>query len=102
MTLGLKKLGVWVVAGFLMAQVALATAEPTKVPLDVNKATVEQLADLPYIGPKRAALIVERRQQKPFATVEELLEVKGVGPKILEQLKPFITVSGSAAVPKTN
>lgn len=61
--------------------------------LDVNRATAEELELLPGIGPAIAQRIVDhRRQYGPFSTVEELIEVKGIGEKTLEKLKPYITI----------
>ena len=62
--------------------------------IDINKASVEELVQLPRIGQKMAERIVEYRQEHgPFKTVEDLKAVKGIGDKVLEQLKPSITVS---------
>ncbi|GJM43759.1 MAG: hypothetical protein DHS20C21_06010 [Gemmatimonadota bacterium] len=61
-------------------------------PIDLNDASVELLSELPGIGPAKARAIVERRQQGPFRTVEELAEVRGIGPKTVERLRPFVTV----------
>ena len=50
-------------------------------PLDLNAATAEDLAELPGIGPELAARIVAyRAEHGPFARVEDIMEVKGVGP----------------------
>ncbi|MBI4400215.1 MAG: helix-hairpin-helix domain-containing protein [Nitrospirae bacterium] len=65
--------------------------------LDLNRATVEQLQALPGIGEVLAQRIVERRQARgSFRTVDELRDVKGIGAKKLERLRPLVTVSTPA------
>jgi len=61
-------------------------------PLDLNRATVEDLLRVPGIGPRLAEAIVAARAEKPFASVGELRRIKGVGPKTLEKLRPFVAV----------
>jgi len=57
-------------------------------PLDLNSATLDELIDLPGIGPVLAQRIIEYRERHGgFKTVEELLEIRGIGPKRFEQLK---------------
>ncbi len=61
--------------------------------LDLNEATVEALQSLPGVGPVLAARIVERRVARgPFRRVEELQDVKGIGRKRMEQLRPWVRV----------
>ncbi len=61
--------------------------------IDLNKATIEELENLPGIGPKIAKNIVEYREKfGPFRSVEELLEIKGIGPKRLKRLKKYLKV----------
>jgi competence protein ComEA len=59
-------------------------------PIDINKATAAELQMLPGIGPTRARLIIEARQIGAFERVEDLRRVSGIGPKILEKLRPYI------------
>lgn len=64
-------------------------------PVDINSATAEQLDTLPGVGPATAAAIIAYRDQHgPFHTVDDLLEVRGIGDAKLEQLRPVVTVSG--------
>lgn len=60
--------------------------------LNINKATVQELVSLPGIGAVIAKRIVEYREAKPFASVDELLEVKGIGEKKLAKLRELVTV----------
>ena len=63
--------------------------------LNVNTADAVALEELPGIGPALADAIVEhRRRSGPFATVDELVEVSGIGPTKLEQIRPLATVGG--------
>ena len=61
-------------------------------PLNVNTAGPAALEELPGIGPALAAAIVDhRRRYGPFATIDELVEVTGIGPVKLEQIRPLAT-----------
>jgi competence protein ComEA len=61
--------------------------------IDLNAATPEELCLLPGIGPAMAGRVVElRRQRGRFTHVEELLDVRGIGPKTLSKLKPLVSV----------
>jgi competence protein ComEA len=62
--------------------------------VDINLADEALLETLPGIGPAIAGRIVEYRELNgPFATIEELQEVNGIGPATFERLKSLITVS---------
>lgn len=70
-----------------------AGAEVASVPLDLNLATEADLDTLPGIGPVLAARIVAYREQSgPFQSVDQLLEVSGVGPAVLGGLEGLIRV----------
>lgn len=62
--------------------------------VNINTATAEQLTELPGIGQAKANAIVEYRANSPFKTVEEIMQVKGVGEKLFAKLQPHLTVSG--------
>lgn len=64
-----------------------------KLPLDLNRATAEELEQLPFIGPARAfAILEERERRRHFRFVEELKGVIGIGPFIFEAIKDLVTV----------
>jgi competence protein ComEA len=61
--------------------------------INLNTADVQQLTLLPGIGPSKAEKIILLRQELgTFTEVEELLKVKGIGPKTLDKMKPMITL----------
>jgi len=61
--------------------------------LNINTASDRELQTLPNIGEKVAQRIVDyRAEHGDFATVEELQNVKGIGMKTLEKLRPFVDV----------
>lgn len=61
--------------------------------LDLNAAGVAELILLPGIGPALAGRMVEmRRQRGGFSTVDEIQEVRGVGPATLKRLRPLLVV----------
>jgi competence protein ComEA len=62
--------------------------------IDVNRATVEELQKLEGIGPVMAAKIIEERAKGPFRSPDELRRVKGIGPKTMDKIRPFVTVTG--------
>lgn len=62
-------------------------------PLDLNTATAEQLDELPGVGPATAAAILAYRDANgPFRSVEDLLEVRGIGDAKLDQLRSLVRV----------
>ena len=59
--------------------------------VNINTATEEELTELPRVGPVIAKRIVEfRAEHGNFETLEELMNVKGIGEKTFERLKPLI------------
>ncbi len=72
-----------------------AAAVPSVASLiDINTAPAEALQLLPRIGPVLAARIIEDRQAAgPYASLEELDRVRGIGPRTIEGLRDMATVS---------
>ena len=61
--------------------------------INVNTASETELETLPDVGPVTAAAIIDHRTQNgPFAAVDDLIDVSGIGPATLEQIRPFVTV----------
>lgn len=75
---------------FVFLFVSVVSAEP----VNINDASAEELAEnLKGVGPKKAMAIIEYREANgPFYTAEELINVKGIGPKTLEKNIENITV----------
>ena len=66
---------------------------PDLTPLDLNAATAEQLQTLPGVGEELAARIVAwREEQGPFESVEQIMEVPGIGEGKFAALEGRITV----------
>jgi competence protein ComEA len=65
--------------------------------LDLNRATAEELQGLPGIGPVLAQrVIAQRTTHGPFHTVDDLRDVKGIGKKRMDQLRPLVMVNVAA------
>ncbi|MCE9533316.1 MAG: ComEA family DNA-binding protein [Planctomycetes bacterium] len=60
--------------------------------IDLNKAGVADFMRIPGIGPVLAQRIVEERKQKPFAMIDDLRRVSGIGVKTLDKIKPYVVV----------
>ena len=73
---------------------AVAAAKPApSSKINVNTASAEQLTALPGVGPKLAARIVDHRQKEgSFRSVQELLNVKGIGEKNLAKIQGYLSV----------
>jgi competence ComEA-like helix-hairpin-helix protein len=63
----------------------------------LNTAGEKALLSLPGVGPSTAkAILAHRAARGPFRSVDDLLQVKGIGPKKLEALRPFVHVKTEA------
>jgi competence protein ComEA len=59
----------------------------------INRASQEELMELPGIGESKAAAIIQYRQEHgSFRTIQDLMEVKGIGPKMLKQIRDRISL----------
>jgi len=81
------------VAGATEPTAAASDTRPS-TPLDLNTASEAELERLPEIGPTLAARIVAQRQaQGPFRAVEELATIEGISPRMVDTLRPLVTVA---------
>jgi competence protein ComEA len=64
------------------------------IPLDLNRASLEDLSLIPGIGDALAKEIIACREKRgPFRSIQELKEVKGLGHKKWEKVYPYVTVN---------
>ena len=64
--------------------------------IDVDAADVTELTRLPHVGPALAQrLVAWRGEHGPFGSLARLDSVPGVGPKLLDALRPFVSFSGA-------
>jgi len=67
-------------------------------PVNINTATAAELETLPHIGPGLARQIVDYREAYgPFQSVEDLLNVPGIGPSTLEELREWVETGESGS-----
>ncbi|MBI4465874.1 MAG: helix-hairpin-helix domain-containing protein [Acidobacteria bacterium] len=89
----LFSLGGWLLAALLVAvPIAAAKKKPPK-PVNVNTASLVELAQLPGVGEVIAGRIVRHRGiSGKFRSVDELVVIRGISRKKLEALRPYVTV----------
>lgn len=69
-----------------------AKLQPGDPPVNVNTATAEDLQQIPSVGPVTAANILAARSDRPFRSIDDLDRVRGIGPKTLEKIRPYVKV----------
>lgn len=86
----------------LLPFVTAANKKPPVAPVNLNTATSEELQTVPGIGPATAEKILQmRKNYGAFKSVDDLLAIKGIGPKRLEKMRKYLTVgkTGSSSKP---
>jgi competence ComEA-like helix-hairpin-helix protein len=67
--------------------------KPPAKPVNINTATSEELQQVPGIGPATAEKILQmRKSYGAFKSVDDLLAIRGLGPKRLEKMRKYLTV----------
>jgi competence protein ComEA len=81
-------------AGEAVPDAASGDSSSSSGPIDLNTANESQLDSLPGVGPATAKAIVDERARRGgrFSSVDDLLNVRGIGPAKLEQLRALVTV----------
>lgn len=79
--------------GGVAAPAASVPGGTTGPMVNINVATQSELEELPGVGPVTAAAILQwRTDNGPFTSVDELLEVSGIGDATLAEIAPFVTL----------
>src|SRR2546425_12322180 len=89
-------------AGVLLASLWIAVGIPRawgdEPVVNINTASAAELGGLKGIGDAKAKVIVEYREKNgPFKSVDDLRRVHGIGDKLMEKLRPHVTVGPIAA-----
>jgi len=108
---GKERLAIAFLLGFAFAGVVFGRFSQRKKPVplretpaaevkhDLRTVGRDHLIALPGIGPKKADAILAYRAEKGFASVSELVRVKGIGPETLGKLRPFFLDFGDSVEP---
>jgi competence ComEA-like helix-hairpin-helix protein len=85
---------------FPFAAGSFAKKKPPEKPVNINTASSEELQTVPGIGPVTAEKILKmRKSYGAFKTVDDLLAIRGLGPKRLDKMRKYLTV-GKVMAPK--
>jgi competence ComEA-like helix-hairpin-helix protein len=78
-----------------------AKKKPPAAPVNLNTATSEELQQVPGIGPVTAEKILQmRKSYGAFKSVDDLSAIRGIGPKRLEKMRKYLTVSKATPATK--
>lgn len=76
-----------------VAAQAAADSASVMSTVSINTADEAMLTQIPGVGPKTAAEIISHRKDiGKFTTLEQLTDVKGIGEKKLEKMRPYLTL----------
>jgi competence protein ComEA len=87
---------------FLVLAIAAARLGAAETqPVNLNTASAVELATIKGIGPSKAQAIIEHREKNgAFKSVDDLKQVRGIGDKMLEQLRTQVTVGEASNASK--
>ncbi len=81
----------------------LAKKKPPTHPINLNTASSAELQEVPGIGPSTAQKILDtRKSYGAYKSVDDLLAIKGIGPKRLDKMRKYLTVNKQAAKKTTS
>ncbi|MBI2339158.1 MAG: helix-hairpin-helix domain-containing protein [Deltaproteobacteria bacterium] len=66
--------------------------------INVNVASAQELQLLPGVGEVKAQAIIDARSAKPFASLDDLLAVKGIGEKMIQKWAPYLAFEGETTL----
>jgi competence protein ComEA len=77
---------------------AATTKKPPPRPVNINTASATELETVPGIGPATAEKILQmRKSYGAFKSVDDLLAIRGIGPKRLDKMRKYLTTGKPAA-----
>jgi competence ComEA-like helix-hairpin-helix protein len=95
-------LRVFAVLLLLCSTAAFAKKKPPEKPININTASSTQLQEVPGIGPATAEKILQmRKSYGAFKSVDDLLAIRGLGPKRLEKMRKYLTTGKQPAKSST-
>jgi competence ComEA-like helix-hairpin-helix protein len=87
----------YLILWLLVVPATFANKKPPAAPVNLNTATSEQLQEVPGIGPSTADKILQmRKSYGAFKSVNDLLAIRGIGPKRLEKMRKYLAVGKPA------
>ncbi len=81
------------------AEAAESSHNPAPWVININTASTEEIAAIPGLGEKKSQAIIKFREKNgPFAKIEDLKRVDGIGDKLFEKIMPYVVVKGDTTL----